>query len=235
MPRRRTGARACGAERDHDEGQETPRSAPIAKSCRRRRPLGRWTFTLPTYPRTSHGQRDVSERPSKIARVRPGWAPDVLSLFLDLAAIPSPPGEERAVADRVLEYLEALGLEADEDDAGPKVGSQIGNILARGEPSGAAGTPLFFWAPLDAVPLEGPPEPVVGEDGVVRNAGGTILGADNKAAVAAMLEGVRRVLAERRPHAGVELVFTAKEEVGLRGAGAFRHERLEAEVGFVYD
>jgi len=29
--------------------------------------------------------------------VRPGWAPDVLSLFLELAALPSPPGEERAV------------------------------------------------------------------------------------------------------------------------------------------
>ncbi len=159
----------------------------------------------------------------------------MLSLFLDLAAIPSPPGEERAVADRVLEYLEALGLEANEDDAGPKVGSQIGNILARVEPSGEGGIPLFLCAHLDTVPLEGPLEPVVGEDGVVRNAGGTILGADNKASVAAMLEATARVLDNGRPHAGIELLFTPMEEVGLRGAAAFDVERLRAKVGYVYD
>jgi tripeptide aminopeptidase len=69
----------------------------------------------------------------------------------------------------------------------------------------------------------------------VRNAGGTILGADNKSAVVAMLEGVRRVLAENRPHAGIELLFTPKEEVGLIGAYAFDHERLHAQLGYVYD
>src|ERR671936_2393271 len=61
---------------------------------------------------------------------RPGWAPDVLSLFLELAELPSPSGEERAVADRVLDYLRALGLEASEDDAGARIGSSMGNILA---------------------------------------------------------------------------------------------------------
>ena len=40
---------------------------------------------------------------------------------------------------------------------------------------------------------------------------------------------------ERRPHAGIELLFTQKEEVGLLGAGAFDHTKLEAELGFVYD
>ena len=93
---------------------------------------------------------------------------------------------------------------------------------------------MFLCAHLDTVPPEGPIEPVV-TDGVIRNAAGTILGADNKAAVAAMLDGARRLLAENRPHAGVELLFTPKEEVGLLGAGAFDHSRLRARVGFVYD
>src|SRR5262249_24615332 len=66
-------------------------------------------------------------------------------------------------------------------------------------------------------------------------AGGPILGADTKSAVAAMLEGTRRVLAENRPHAGIELLFTPKEEVGLLGALAFDHTRLHARVGYVYD
>jgi tripeptide aminopeptidase len=156
-----------------------------------------------------------------------------LSLFLELAALPSPPGEERAVADAVLRYLRDLGLSPDEDDTGPGIGSTMGNVYVRLEPT-APGTPLFFCAHLDTVPPSGPLEPVV-EDGIVRNAGGTILGADNKAAVVAMLEGVRRVLAESRPHAGIELLFTAKEEVGLIGAEAFDDSRLEAQVGYVYD
>jgi tripeptide aminopeptidase len=160
----------------------------------------------------------------------------VLSLFLKLAALPSPPGEERAVADRVLDYLRVIGLESDEDDAGARIDSSMGNVLCRVRPNGgAAGVPLFFCAHLDTVPPEGPIEPAVGEDAVVRNAAGTILGADNKAAVAAMLEAVARLVDERRAHAGIELLFTPKEEVGLLGASAFDEKRLEARVGYVYD
>jgi len=159
--------------------------------------------------------------------------PEVATLFVELARVPSPPGQERAVADRVLEYLRGLALPVDEDDAGAKIGSTIGNLLFRIEPT-AEGTPLFFCAHLDTVPPQGPIEPVL-EDGVLRNAGGTILGADNKAAVAAMLEAVRLVVAENRPHGGIELLFTPKEEVGLRGAAAFDHDRLTARIGYVYD
>jgi tripeptide aminopeptidase len=158
---------------------------------------------------------------------------EAVDLFLELAAVPSPPGEERAVADVVVRYLRQLGLEPDEDDCGPRIGSTAGNIYARIEPT-AEGTPLFLCAHMDTVPPDGKLEPVV-EDGVIRNSGGTILGGDNKAAVTAMLEGVRRVLAEGVRHAGVELVFTPKEEVGLVGANAFDHDRLHAHVGYVYD
>ena len=158
---------------------------------------------------------------------------EAVDLLCELAAIPSPPGEERGVADVVLRYLRGLGLEADEDGCGPRIGSTAGNVYAQVEPN-AEGTPLFLCAHMDTVPPDGELEPVV-EDGVVRNAGGTILGCDNKAAIAAMLEGVRRVLGENLPHAGIELVFTPMEEVGLIGAGAFDHDLLRAQVGYVYD
>src|SRR5258705_579679 len=158
---------------------------------------------------------------------------EVVDLFTELAALPSPPGEERAVADVVIGYLRDLGLSVDEDDAGPRVGSNIGNVYCRLEATDG-GNPIFLCAHLDTVPPEGPIEPVI-EDGVVRNAAGTILGADNKSAVAAMLEGARRVLAENRPHGGIELLFTPKEEFGLLGAAAFDHQRLQARLGYVYD
>jgi tripeptide aminopeptidase len=156
-----------------------------------------------------------------------------LDLFLDLAALPSPPGEERAVADRIADELRGLDLDVDEDDAGAEIGSSAGNLYARLEPT-AEGTPLFFCAHMDTVPPTGSIEPVV-EDGVVRNAGGTILGADNKSAIVAMVETARRLVEERIPHAGLELLFTSKEEVGLRGAQAFDASRLAARVGYVYD
>ena len=163
------------------------------------------------------------------------WAPDVVALFTELAAIPSPPGSEREVADRVRSYLEGLGLEVTEDDAGARIDSTAGNLLARLEPTTQnGGTPIFLCAHLDTVKPTGPLEPVV-EDGIIRNAGGTILGADNKSAVAAMLEAARLILSENRSHAGLELLFTPKEEVGLQGAKAFDPDRLEATVGFVYD
>ena len=166
---------------------------------------------------------------------RPEWGSDVLATFVELAALPSPPGEERAVADRVLDYLAALGLEADEDDAGAKVGSSMGNVYCRLEPNGGAGEPLFFCAHLDTVLPEAAIEPVVGEDEVVRNAAGTILGADDKSAVAAMLEAAARLVEDGRTHPGVELLFTPKEEVGLMGADAFDESRLAARLGYVYD
>jgi tripeptide aminopeptidase len=162
-------------------------------------------------------------------------AEEVLSLFTQLAALPSPSGAEGAVADVVARYLRDLGLEVEEDDAGPRIGSDTGNLLCRVPARGNGhGTPIFLCAHLDTVPPTGPVEPVV-EDGVVRNAAGTILGADNKSAVAVMLEAARRLLNEGRPHAGVELVFTPKEEVGLLGAGAFDSGLLAARVGYVFD
>jgi tripeptide aminopeptidase len=160
-------------------------------------------------------------------------ASEVLDLFLELAAIASPSGEERPVADRVLGYLRDCGLKPDEDGTGPEVGSTMGNIYVSLEPI-APGEPLFFCAHLDTVPPVEAIDPVV-EEGIVRNRNQGILGGDNKAAVAAMLDATRRVLAEGRPHAGIELVFTSMEEVGLIGAYAFDQDRLHARTGYVYD
>ena len=65
----------------------------------------------------------------------------------------------------------------------------------------------------------------------MRNAGGTILGADDKSALAVMVEAARRIVEEERPHAGVELLFTPMEEIGLVGRERVRRDRLEARVG----
>ena len=156
-----------------------------------------------------------------------------LDLFMRLAAVSSPPGKERGVADLAIGFLGELGLETDEDGAGEAIGSEIGNVYCRVEPT-AEGDALFLNAHLDTVPPTAAIEPVV-EDGRVVNAQPTILGADNKAAVAAMLCAVRDLVREGRPHAGVELVLTPMEEVGLLGAKEFDTGRLHARFGYCYD
>jgi tripeptide aminopeptidase len=158
---------------------------------------------------------------------------EVLELFLELAAIASPPGRERAVADRACAFLDGLGLAYDEDDAGRAIGSEIGNIYCR-LPATEAGTAIFLNAHLDTVPPTAPVEPEV-RNGVVVNRQETILGADNKAAVAAMLAAIAAIVREGRPHAGIELVLTPMEEVGLRGAKQFDSGRLAAGHGYCYD
>ena len=161
-------------------------------------------------------------------------APSALDLFLELCAIPSPSRKERAVADGVGAYLSELGLEWDEDDAAARLDGDTGNIYCHLEATNGGGTPIFLCAHTDTVPPEAAIEPVV-EDGIVRNAAGTILGSDNKAAVVVMLEAMRRIVEEGRAHAGIELLFTPQEEISLRGADAFDHTRLVAKTGYVYD
>ena len=59
----------------------------------------------------TEAHRLVPARPPRIGAVTT-WASDVLPLFLELAAIPSPSGEEEAVAEHVRAYLRDLGIEA---------------------------------------------------------------------------------------------------------------------------
>jgi tripeptide aminopeptidase len=161
-------------------------------------------------------------------------ADGALGLFLELAAIPSPSGRERAVADRCLAYLRDLGLDPHED-APPKAGDEAGNIICRiPATAGEGGTPILLCAHIDTVQPSTGIEPVV-HDGIVSNRLDTILGGDNKAAVAAMLEGVRRIVAEGRPHAGIELILSVQEETGLQGVKALDCSQLAARFGYVYD
>ena len=153
--------------------------------------------------------------------------------FAALCRIESPSGRERACADRVSEELRGLGLDVEEDDAGAAIGSDAGNLLAR--LPGARPQSILLCAHLDTVPPLAPIDPVI-VDGGWENAGDGILGADNKAAVAILLELARRFAgAGEPPPVGLELLFTVAEETGLRGAKAFDRSRLHSEFGYTFD
>ena len=157
---------------------------------------------------------------------------DLLDLFVRLVEIPSPSGHERAVADFILGYLRDGGLEPTEDDSAAATGAGSGNILVRCPAAGAARRSSWprTWTPSRS---SGPIKAVV-EGGVVRSAGDTILGGDDKAACAVLL-AVLADLAAAPPPCGFEAVFSTCEEVGLRGAKALDLRRLAARAGFVFD
>lgn len=177
---------------------------------------------------------------------------ELTALFVRLAETPSPAGAERAVADLITAEVRALGLEVREDDSAARTGAGAGNLIVRvparapGAPTdgdgaatpaatgaGPTGTPIALVAHMDTVPAAGELRVVV-ENGVARSAGGTILGADDKAAVTALL-ALLRDLAADPPAVPVEVVVTASEEVGLRGAKHLDVGALEARAAFVLD
>jgi tripeptide aminopeptidase len=153
-------------------------------------------------------------------------------LFVRLCEIPSPTGDEAAMAAAVRAELESMGLNVEEDDTAAETGAGAGNLLAR-IPAPPGAPVMLVCAHIDTVPLTAPVE-VDRSEGLFRNRNDAILGADNKAAVAVFLQAARR-WSERRPPVGVELLFTTSEETGLRGAKAFDRDRLSAAFGYVFD
>lgn len=147
-------------------------------------------------------------------------------LFAELCAIESPSGHEAACASRVSAELASIGLAPAADE--------VGNLFARlPSATGNIEGGVLLCAHLDTVPLTGPVDPVC-EDGVWRNRHDAILGADNKAAVAGILQAARRWVREPPP-VPVELLFTVGEEDALRGAKAFDASRLQSRFGYVFD
>jgi tripeptide aminopeptidase len=155
----------------------------------------------------------------------------MLDRFARLCEIASPTGEEREVADAVLDELRGLGVDVAEDSAATPAQAGAGNLIARVPGTGEGW--LSFFSHLDTVPHDGPIE-VTREHGVFRSRGETILGADNKAAVTVLMELAARHVADSAP-LGLELVFTVAEEDGLRGAKELDVSSLRAPFGFVLD
>lgn len=152
-----------------------------------------------------------------------------------LCAIPSPTLHERAVVDHLRFELGAWGLALREDDAAAVLGGEAGNLIA--ELPGGLPQRVMLNAHVDTVPLvPGVPLAPIVEGTVVRTDGRQILGADDKAGVAVVLElidALRRLPAERRPT--LVAVFTVAEEGGLRGAQALDVAALRADLGFAFD
>jgi tripeptide aminopeptidase len=155
-----------------------------------------------------------------------------LELFLALVQVASPSGREGRVLEAIAGWLAGCGVAVGFDGAAGVTGSDSGNLVARRFVSADRPTVLFV-AHVDTVQEPGDVVvPVVGDDGVVRSAGETILGADNKSAVAAVLS----VLARPQPsHANLVAVFSTCEERGRMGVTALGGLAEEVDFAFPVD
>lgn len=156
----------------------------------------------------------------------------VAELFCELVRIASPSRREGAMARFVCAMLARHDIAFQIDDSAAATGSETGNVIARVAGSPDAPTVLVL-AHMDTVQPEGVAiEPVLGDDGVLRSAGDTILGADNKGAVAALLTVLTSGLTER---ANVVAVFSTCEERGVMGASQLAGLAAEVDMAFPID
>ena len=161
---------------------------------------------------------------------------DIRELFLELVAIPSPSGRELVLAEQIAAWLSDAGVTCRFDGSGPGNGSDAGNLIAT-----VPGVPdrptLLFVAHMDTVETGAEPvRPVLGDDGVIRSSGDTILGADNKSAVAAVMRtcvAAQQLPAARRPT--VVAAFTSREESGRMGASLLDLASLGIDAAFCVD
>lgn len=158
----------------------------------------------------------------------------LINTFLELCLINSPSKDERRIADFIKRKLEKIGVQIQEDNAGEKIGGNCGNLIGN-LPATAMELPsLLFCSHLDTI------KPTTGlivenKNGTFVSNGKTILGADDKAGIAVILEVINTVLEKNLPHGGIEIVFTVAEEVGLEGAKQLDFSQFKSKFAFVLD
>lgn len=157
----------------------------------------------------------------------------LLAEFLELVQIDSETKQETAIAAVLKKKLADMGLSVQEDDAAAKTGHGAGNLIAT-LPGNAPGTPILFSSHMDTVVPGCGVKPIV-KDGYVYSDGTTILGADDKAGIAAILEAIRTLKENNLPHPAIQVVLTVGEESGLVGSRALDSSLLQAEMGFIFD
>ena len=158
----------------------------------------------------------------------------LIESFVELVKIDSVSREEKEVADFLVKKLKDLGLEVIVDQAGEKVKSNSGNIIARLKGNKDKGIPIMFSAHMDTVVPGKNINPLCDGEKIVSD-GKTILGADDKAAIAALLEALYIIKEKNISHGDIEIVFSICEEIGLHGAKNLDISSLNARIAFVLD
>ena len=159
----------------------------------------------------------------------------VLDEFFELVSIRCSTLDEREIADLLTTRLRDLGAaEIHEDGAGKALGGNTGNIVANFKGTVEDVPTVMLTAHMDCVEPCANIKPIL-KDGVIRSDGTTILGADDKAGVVAILETLRCLKEKNSPHGDLQIVFTVAEEGGVNGSRCLDTSLLHADLGYTLD
>lgn len=155
-------------------------------------------------------------------------------VFKTLVQIDSVSRKEGTISRTLQQVFESLGAEVVFDGAGPKVGGDTGNLIARFKGSQADGPPLLLNAHMDTVE-PGEQVKVIFSDGVFKSDGTTVLGADDKSALAIIIETITILQEDNLRYGPLEVLITVCEEVGLLGAKHLDYSLIKSKYGYSLD
>ncbi|MGG1662513.1 M20/M25/M40 family metallo-hydrolase [Brevibacillus sp. NRS-1366] len=158
----------------------------------------------------------------------------LLNSFLDLAKINAPSGDEKPIADVLVPRLTEMGFTIQFDEAHKEIGGNCGNLIAWWDGTDSNIPPLFLSTHMDTVLPTAGLTPVI-RDGVIYSDGTTILGADDRAALAAYLEGIQAIQESGTPCGPIELILTVYEQPGLVGAKYLDYSKVKSNTGYIFD
>jgi len=157
----------------------------------------------------------------------------LVKIFCELVRTDSTSGNERKMADLIKRKFEEMGYKPEEDNAGEAIGGNAGNVIVK-IPGNTDAPPLLFMAHMDTVEPGRNKIPVINGD-IITSDGTTVLGGDDLAGCACILEAVNVLKEQKAAHGDVYAVFSIAEETGLFGAKALDVSRIPVKYAFVLD
>ncbi|MBY0450893.1 MAG: M20/M25/M40 family metallo-hydrolase [Cyanobacteria bacterium] len=155
----------------------------------------------------------------------------LLETFLAMVQIDSPSGDEGAMAAYLIAWAKRLGLDWHQDATGNVVVNVPGCESTHSDC-------LVLSGHMDVVPPCSGVKPVVtgsGSDRVIHSDNTTVLGADDKAGLAVILEAVETALEEKLARPALRLLFTVEEETSMAGARGLSDADLDAQFAITFD
>ncbi|WP_086349981.1 M20/M25/M40 family metallo-hydrolase [Candidatus Enterococcus clewellii] len=157
----------------------------------------------------------------------------LVKMFEELVTIDSVSGNEAEIHDFLKKKFLSFGLDVNEDESMWTTGLGANNMIATLKGNNER-KPLLFSAHTDTV-TPGNGVQMIEENGILYSKGETILGADDKAGIAIMLEAIQRIKEEEIDTGDLEFVLSPGEEIGLIGSSALDMESIKADMGYVLD
>ncbi|MEL4026936.1 M20/M25/M40 family metallo-hydrolase [Lysinibacillus endophyticus] len=158
----------------------------------------------------------------------------VVRSFLEWAKIDAPSSKEGNIAKVIEQKLLNMGFTVQFDSAHEEFDGQVGNLIAHWPGTDPSIPPLFLSTHMDTVLPTANLVPVI-RDGVIYSDGTTILGADDRAALTAYLQGIEYIQKHNIPCGPIELILTVCEQQGLKGARYLDYSKVQSQFGYIFD